>query len=48
MKAWQRQWKIRRIEETNPKWEDLFDHILEASFGFRRGSTPYGCQPPLA
>ncbi|MGQ0660741.1 GIY-YIG nuclease family protein [Sphingosinicella sp.] len=32
MKAWKRQWKIRRIEEANPKWEDLFDHMLEASF----------------
>jgi putative endonuclease len=32
MKAWKRKWKIRRIEEVNPNWEDLFDHLLEASF----------------
>jgi putative endonuclease len=32
MKAWKRQWKIRRIEEINPQWKDLFDHLLEASF----------------
>ncbi len=23
MKAWKREWKVRRIEETNPEWEDL-------------------------
>jgi len=27
-KAWQRAWKIRLIEESNPAWEDLYDHIL--------------------
>ena len=32
MKAWKRAWKIRLIEEANPEWDDLFDHILEASF----------------
>ena len=32
MKAWQRRWKIRLIEQANPKWDDLFDHIIEASF----------------
>jgi putative endonuclease len=32
MKAWQRRWKIKRIEEANPEWKDLFEHILEASF----------------
>jgi len=24
MKKWKRQWKIRLIEETNPRWDDLF------------------------
>jgi len=24
MKVWQRQWKIRVIEESNPAWRDLF------------------------
>jgi len=27
LKAWQRAWKIRLIEENNPAWEDLYDHI---------------------
>jgi putative endonuclease len=24
MKKWNRAWKIKLIEEKNPKWEDLF------------------------
>ena len=24
MKEWQRSWKIRLIEETNPEWTDLY------------------------
>ncbi len=27
LKAWQRDWKIRLIEESNPDWSDLFDVI---------------------
>ncbi len=27
VKAWQRAWKIRLIEEMNPDWRDLFDEI---------------------
>ncbi|HZD25070.1 MAG TPA: GIY-YIG nuclease family protein [Alphaproteobacteria bacterium] len=27
MKNWQRAWKIRRIEERNPEWRDLYDEI---------------------
>jgi putative endonuclease len=27
MKAWKREWKIKRIEELNPDWRDLFDQI---------------------
>ncbi len=27
LKAWQRAWKIRLIEESNPAWEDLYDHL---------------------
>ncbi|MDB5719620.1 MAG: nuclease family protein [Alphaproteobacteria bacterium] len=26
-KDWQRAWKIRRIEEDNPDWDDLWQHI---------------------
>ena len=28
MKKWNRQWKINRIIEMNPDWEDLYDSIL--------------------
>jgi putative endonuclease len=28
MKEWQRAWKIRLIEETNPYWRDLYADIL--------------------
>lgn len=28
LKAWQRAWKIRLIEESNPDWNDLFEHIV--------------------
>jgi len=27
LKAWQRGWKIRLIEESNPNWDDLF-HLI--------------------
>jgi putative endonuclease len=27
MKEWHRAWKIRQIEEANPDWADLWDHI---------------------
>ncbi|MBI1216228.1 MAG: GIY-YIG nuclease family protein [Alphaproteobacteria bacterium] len=27
MKKWKRDWKIRRIEELNPRWEDLYEKI---------------------
>lgn len=30
MKKWKREWKIRIIEEKNPKWHDLFDEIVES------------------
>lgn len=28
MKKWNRDWKIKRIEETNPDWDDLYESIL--------------------
>ncbi|MBB3928173.1 putative endonuclease [Sphingobium jiangsuense] len=28
LKAWQRAWKIRLIEDVNPNWEDLFDQLV--------------------
>ena len=27
LKKWNRAWKIRLIEETNPAWKDLYDGI---------------------
>ncbi len=27
IKGWSRQWKINRIEETNPMWRDLYEGI---------------------
>ena len=32
LKEWLRKWKLRLIEETNPKWRDLYDEIAP---GFR-------------
>ena len=29
IKAWQRAWKIRLIEETNPEWKDLSYILLD-------------------
>lgn len=28
LKAWQRAWKLRLIEENNPEWKDISDTIL--------------------
>ena len=28
MKAWKRDWKVRRIEELNPEWEDLSSQLI--------------------
>jgi putative endonuclease len=28
MKKWNRNWKLRLIEKTNPIWRDLYDEIL--------------------
>ena len=27
LKTWNRSWKIRLIEEKNPKWKDLYDEL---------------------
>lgn len=27
MKEWQRAWKLKRIHEQNPDWNDLYDEI---------------------
>lgn len=28
MKKWNRQWKLRIIEEMNPDWDDLYESLL--------------------
>lgn len=28
IKKWNRSWKLRLIEEMNPRWDDLFDAII--------------------
>ncbi len=28
LKAWNRAWKVRLIEKTNPNWLDLYDEIV--------------------
>ena len=28
LKTWNREWKIRLIEEMNPDWDDLFETIM--------------------
>ena len=30
IKAWKRKWKLDLIEKDNPKWEDLYDEILDS------------------
>ncbi len=30
MKKWNRAWKIRLIEESNPNWDDLYKQIAKA------------------
>lgn len=29
MKEWQREWKINRIHEMNPNWNDLYEEICK-------------------
>jgi putative endonuclease len=29
IKKWNRAWKVRMIEETNPYWNDLYDEIVK-------------------
>lgn len=29
IKEWKRSWKIRRIEESNPDWLDLYDSLSQ-------------------
>ncbi len=33
IKAWKREWKIRMIEELNPKWKDLSEDWIPACAG---------------
>jgi len=29
LKKWNRRWKIRIIEQLNPRWEDLFGEVIK-------------------
>ncbi len=29
IKGWKREWKLRLIEEVNPSWKDLSEHLFE-------------------
>jgi len=46
VKKWNRRWKIRIIEQLNPKWEDLFSETINAnnpgSPAENQGSLPRG------
>ena len=33
LKKWKREWKIKLIEEMNPKWDDLFDSLMAQPLG---------------
>ena len=28
IKKWNRAWKVRLIEETNPRWDDLYEELV--------------------
>jgi putative endonuclease len=28
MKKWNREWKVRLIEESNPQWRDLYPDLI--------------------
>jgi putative endonuclease len=32
LKVWQRNWKIRLIEENNPDWKDLYEEVIKPGF----------------
>ncbi len=46
LKKWNRRWKIRIIEQLNPKWEDLFSKAINTtnpgSPAENQGSLPRG------
>ena len=29
LKKWERKWKLRLIEETNPDWKDLYEELMK-------------------
>lgn len=42
MKEWKREWKIKRIEENNPHWRDLYDDITgSVDSGLRRNASNF-------
>jgi len=39
LKKWNRQWKLRLIEKTNPDWNDLYAGIQLATSTFAAAQT---------
>lgn len=33
LKKWNRAWKIRLIEDSNPQWRDLYDDVVRGMIG---------------
>ena len=40
IKKWNRAWKLRLIEEVNPRWRDLAEDIGFAGMAVQAGSPP--------
>ena len=38
LKKWNREWKIRLIENNNPEWNDLYSRFTQPTDGFPTGS----------
>ena len=43
LKKWNREWKLRLIEKSNPDWIDLWDQTVAPSFP--RSGNPSGSPP---
>lgn len=48
IKKWNRAWKLRLIQESNPRWQDLWSEIIGQSVGMGsrlRGNDSRGQEP---
>ena len=46
LKKWNREWKIRLIERSNPHWCDLYDMIVGLEYGWNAPRPASGFPPP--